>query len=169
MIDKLYILGIPALLSITPVSLIIINQFSKLFAKHHPKLGKTTTICTGIEGVLTKPQLEVTNILFDKYRARITTEKEFAQIEDLEDKRYYILSRIKQINMYFKKGSTKKDFNKDEERIRQALAQATKKFYKTINTENTCTLYKHIKNSIKVQNGYIYAPENNIDWVFSTE
>lgn len=86
MIDKLYTLGIPALLSITPVSLIIINQFSKLFAKHHPKLGKTTTICTGIKGVLTKPNLEVTNILFDKHRARITTEKEFVQIEDLENR-----------------------------------------------------------------------------------
>ena len=95
MIEKLYTLGIPALLSITPVSLIIINHFSKLFAKHHPKLGKTTTICTEIEGILTNPNLEIKSVLFDKYRAKLNSENEFAQIEDIEnrDKEEILLSK----------------------------------------------------------------------------
>ena len=77
---------IVAALSLTPVSLIIIQLFTKVFTKHDSTLAKTTTICTTMLGTLTKDSMHLQNLIFDKYRAIFEEESLLASLENKETK-----------------------------------------------------------------------------------
>lgn len=65
-----------------PSSLILINIFTKLFSKHHPKLANATSICTTIVGTLTKAQTSVKTIIFDKYELTAEENSHLVHLED---------------------------------------------------------------------------------------
>ncbi len=81
----------PLLLAATPLSLIIIKQFQKLFSTQHPNIGKTTTICTNITNTLTENVLYVRTIYFDKYKASIENTKSLVKIQNLDDNKKDLL------------------------------------------------------------------------------
>lgn len=68
----LYILTF--LSALVPTSLIVSSNIPKILYKLSNKLGKTTTICTTIPGVLTKKPIEVKTIFFDKFKAITTSD-----------------------------------------------------------------------------------------------
>lgn len=72
------------ILSATPISLILINKFSRIFSRFHPKLGETTAICTNITGTLTEDNLMVRTFFYDKYKGKISSGSRFIKIEDKE-------------------------------------------------------------------------------------
>lgn len=88
MINKIIVL----ILSSLPLSLIALKAFTKIFTNHHPKLGKTTTICTNVAGTLTKRKMIVRSIYFDKFRVSAKN-KQFVKIEDTETKTPVILEK----------------------------------------------------------------------------
>jgi len=69
-----------------PLSLIITHLANKFFYKYNPKLSRITTVCTSIRGTLTKGQLKVKSVIFDKYKAYFDEEDELLQLEDIETK-----------------------------------------------------------------------------------
>lgn len=80
------------MLSVLPLSLLLINWLSKIFSKHDPELGNTTTICTNLTGTLTKDSLMVRTIFFDKYKTTLEEEEaRFLKIEDTEEKDKFAL------------------------------------------------------------------------------
>lgn len=82
---------IPAILSVTPISIILINLLSGQFSKHNASLGKVTTICTNLTGTLTEDHLIVRTIFFDKYKGKIEDNSKFISIEDREEKKDEII------------------------------------------------------------------------------
>lgn len=69
-----------------PVSLVLIGFVNKFMTKHHHKLGKTTTICTNISGVLTKDSLMVRTIYFDQFKLTKDEGDNFLKIENTDSK-----------------------------------------------------------------------------------
>lgn len=82
------ILNTAALLMVAslPISLIVINIFTKLFSKIDPKLANTTTICTSVRGVLTNSTLNVRTLLVDKYKIQIEETNDLVRIYNEENK-----------------------------------------------------------------------------------
>ncbi len=79
------------ILSATPISLILINRFSRLFSKFHPKLGETTAICTNVTGTLTEENLMVRTFFYDKYKGKIKDESRFIKIQQIHSEKEPIL------------------------------------------------------------------------------
>lgn len=73
------------LLSLTPLSLIILLYLNRLFSKNDPKLGQTTVICTNIIGTLTKEKRIVRSIIYDKHKITCPDEGETVIIENGEE------------------------------------------------------------------------------------
>jgi magnesium-transporting ATPase (P-type) len=69
-------------LSITPLSLIFINRFSRIFSKFNPRLGETTAICTNVTGTLTDSDFAVRTFFYDKYKGKIKDKSRFIKITD---------------------------------------------------------------------------------------
>ncbi len=74
------------LLAATPLSLLVIQLMQKVFFKHQKKLGEITTICTPVIGTLTKNQLSVQSIVFDKYQVKTEESSEFLNVYNKEEK-----------------------------------------------------------------------------------
>lgn len=70
------------ILSATPLSLILINRFSRIFSKYNPRLGETTAICTNVTGTLTDRDLAVRTFFYDKYKGKIKDKSRFIKITD---------------------------------------------------------------------------------------
>ncbi|MBI4975771.1 cation-transporting P-type ATPase, partial [Candidatus Peregrinibacteria bacterium] len=58
---------------------------SLLFLPKGEKLGKTTTICTDIKNILTKNELMVRTLYFDKYKVDFEHKENIARIKDTEN------------------------------------------------------------------------------------
>lgn len=74
-----------------PVSLVLIGLVNKFLTTHHHKLGKTTTICTNIAGVLTKDSLMVRTIYFDQFKLTKDDNQNFLKIENIDSKEELLL------------------------------------------------------------------------------
>jgi len=72
------------ILSISPISLILIRIFNKIFYNYNAKLSNTTVICTKINNILTKNQEELKTIIFDKFIIN-TQNKKMVEIENQEN------------------------------------------------------------------------------------
>ncbi|MFH1218545.1 MAG: cation transporting ATPase C-terminal domain-containing protein [Candidatus Peregrinibacteria bacterium] len=123
--------AIPLLLSATPLSLILVQQFSKFFSKSNLKIGSTTIILTNLTQTLTEPDLIVRTIYFDKYKMTFEDDSNFAKIEDpdLKDEKKLV----------------KKTALKEDENIQLIAASSTLcKFEKTKNLEEVIT--RHFTN-----------------------
>lgn len=73
------------LLSLTPLSLIILLYLNRVFSQNDPKLGQTTVICTNIIGTLTKENRIVRSIIYDKYKITCPDEGETVTIATGEE------------------------------------------------------------------------------------
>ncbi|MDD4961697.1 MAG: hypothetical protein PHX07_05620 [Candidatus Marinimicrobia bacterium] len=88
-------------------------------------------------------------------------------IDESKRKREILLKEINRINNEIKhKNFDRTTDKKDDEKIRQAISQAYKQFRKTIKTDKTPNLHKHLTRSIVTGNIYKYDPEDsNVSWV----
>jgi P-type Ca2+ transporter type 2C len=71
-------------LSFMPVSLIVLKILSILSSKHPTGISKTTVICTTNLSALTKDDLSIQSIIFDKYKAIPHQNKKHILLEDTE-------------------------------------------------------------------------------------
>ncbi|MBI4235681.1 cation-transporting P-type ATPase [Candidatus Peregrinibacteria bacterium] len=78
------------LLSLTPLSLIILLYLNRIFSHNDPKLGQTTVICTNIIGTLTKENRIVRSIIYDKYKITCPDEGETVTISNNEEAEHEI-------------------------------------------------------------------------------
>lgn len=73
----------------TPLSLLVIYSIQHIFFKQNKKLGAITTICTPVIGTLTKNQLTVQSLVFDKYQLKTEENSEFLTAFDKLDKKSF--------------------------------------------------------------------------------
>lgn len=78
-------------LGLLPLSLILINSFTKIFSNYNPKLKRLTTICTSVQGVLTHGELQVKSIIFDNYKAYFDEEYKILHLENLDSKQDFVI------------------------------------------------------------------------------
>ncbi len=71
-------------LSCTPISLIVFGIISSLSSKHPSGISKTTVICTTELKALTKEDLNVQSLSFDKYKAIPHQTNKYILLEDTE-------------------------------------------------------------------------------------
>lgn len=119
---------LPLVLAGTPISLVLINQFSKIFSKSDPSLAKTTAICTNLIGTLTKTSLIARTIFFDKYKGKIRENSDFIKMENTE-------------NPGEEKTVEKKELHKDETLKLIAATTYFCKFEKTRQLEETAEIF----------------------------
>ena len=73
-------------LSLTPLSLILIQLSSKIFSTHDSTLAKTTTVCTTMLGTLTKDTMYMQSLIFDRYKALFEEDSLLVSLENKETK-----------------------------------------------------------------------------------
>lgn len=83
-IDVVLNIALVMALSITPVSVIVIQVFSKVFSKYNSHLAKTTVICTTTLEALTKGNFNIQSLTFDKYRVNIDQESQLVMLENYD-------------------------------------------------------------------------------------
>ncbi len=85
MFTKSFLLQLSTIIAaFTPLSVIFIHIFNKLFSRYNPELGKTTVICTDTKGILIKNALIVKNIFFDQYKVTVRDKDSLIDILNLE-------------------------------------------------------------------------------------
>lgn len=77
-----------------PLSVIALAKVANIFAPHNKKIGNVTTILVNILGVLTRTDLKIRTIYFDKYKLNPAENEDFAKIEDLETHEETLVKRL---------------------------------------------------------------------------
>ncbi|MDP2642886.1 MAG: cation transporting ATPase C-terminal domain-containing protein [Candidatus Peregrinibacteria bacterium] len=77
-----------------PLSVIALAKVGNIFAPHNKNLGDTKTILINILGVLTRTDLKIRTIYFDKYKVSPSENEDFAKMEDLETHEETLIKRL---------------------------------------------------------------------------
>lgn len=77
-----------------PLSVIALAKVSNIFAPYNKKLGNITAVLTNILGVLTRTDLKIRTIYFDKYKLSPAENEDFAKMEDLETREETLVKRL---------------------------------------------------------------------------
>ncbi len=77
-----------------PLSIIALAKVANIFATHNKKLGNITTILINILGVLTRTDLKIRTIYFDKYKINPAENEDFAKMEDIETHEETLIKRL---------------------------------------------------------------------------
>ncbi|MCK9186195.1 cation transporting ATPase C-terminal domain-containing protein [Candidatus Gracilibacteria bacterium] len=77
-----------------PLSIIALAKVANIFAPYNKKIGNITTILVNILGVLTRTDLKIRTIYFDKYKLNPAENEDFAKMEDLETHEETLVKRL---------------------------------------------------------------------------
>ncbi len=70
-----------------PFSLLVSNYFQKIFSKFNTKLANINTVCTKVIGTLTRDEISVKSLQYDKYKVKVDEESDFLEFYNQETKK----------------------------------------------------------------------------------
>ncbi len=77
-----------------PLSIIALAKIANIFEPRNKKIGNITTILINILGVLTRTDLKIRTIYFDKYKLNPAENEDFAKVEDLDTHEETLIKRL---------------------------------------------------------------------------
>lgn len=69
-----------------PFSLLVSNYFQKIFSKYNTKLANTSTVCTKVIGTLTRDEISVKSLHFDRYKVKVNPDDDFLEFYNQDTK-----------------------------------------------------------------------------------